>query len=612
MLNSNRRFTRGAAFSMTGDFAIKPPSDSEVVDKTIVDTDAFLNTLKFERVSSTSDQNCDEFFGHLLGERRGTLGIVRDEALSLLQRKVDPVVEIQKPVEHEEYTPYNTQPIEGETLLVPRGLQTYGLPIVRPKMEAWRYFNVREWVTNRYMESATESTCDLENVQVALEGRGAWLDDEECHARLIYIDGQFSEELSKVNDFVSNIIEIKNDDDPKLIQCLNRLPDGFTEKLAYEEVEAESLQSKIEEDPDLIMYSKLSKPNHNMGHPLTNFAINLQSGNAAFCALNSVKCESVAHVNIPSQKDVEKPIIVVHVASDGGAQQSYPRTLVRVGAESNASLQQFSIDLGGKVSKFTNGVTQVYLSKGAKLDHNILEDSVEEFEKYVDVDGDAGERERERVGMKSTTLSHVDVHVAEDANYSPTLLHYSSIGNCRTILQISLLEHASSCDVSSLNLTGGLVRSQQDFKVHHIDYETISKQNQRTMCGGRSTTVFRGAIRVEREGQQTDAEQLAKSIMVSDRARTWAIPSLEIIADDVTCTHGATVSDLSEEELFYLRSRGMDRQLARNLLMGAFINEICDKVNGPNRQKVSSVVKEYLEAIAPRGDRAIKGDFQSV
>ena len=56
----------------------------------------------------------------------------------------------------------------------------------------------------------------------------------------------------------------------------------------------------------------------------------------------------------------------------------------------------------------------------------------------------------------------------------------------------------------------------------------------------------------------------------------------------------------------------MDRQFARNLLMGAFVNEICDKVNGPNRQKVSSVVKKYLEAIAPRGDRAIKGDFQSV
>lgn len=191
-------------------------------------------------------------------------------------------------------------------------------------------------------------------------------------------------------------------------------------------------------------------------------------------------------------------------------------------------------------------------------------------------------------------------------------MHYSAIGNCRTVLQISLLEHASMCDVTSINLTGGLTRSQQDFKVHHIDYETISKQNQKTMTGGRSTSVFRGGIRVEREAQQTDAEQIAKAIMVSDKARTWAIPSLEIIADDVVCTHGATVSDLSEEELFYLRSRGLGRQQARNLLMGAFVNDVCQKINGSNLVKVRSIVQNVLENIVPQGDRKIKGDFQSV
>ena len=219
---------------------------------------------------------------------------------------------------------------------------------------------------------------------------------------------------------------------------------------------------------------------------------------------------------------------------------------------------------------------------------------------------------RDFEGLKSTSLSHIEAHVAEEALYSPTLMHYSSVGSCRTILQISLLEHAAECDVTSINLTGGLTRSQQDFKVHHIDYETVSKQSQKTMSGGRSTSVFRGGIRVEREAQQTDAEQLAKAIMLSEKARTWAIPSLEIIADDVSCTHGATVSDLSEEELFYLRSRGLERQQARNLLMGAFINDVCQKINGSNLVKVRSVIQNVLENIVPRGERAIKGDFQSV
>ena len=263
---------------------------------------------------------------------------------------------------------------------------------------------------------------------------------------------------------------------------------------------------------------------------------------------------------------------------------------------------------------------------------------IERFESYIDTDEEARERERSRVGkslllisiictyfcalfttnlswnegLSSSALSHIESHVAANAVYSPTLIHYSSIGNSRTIMQISLLEHAAECDLTSINLTGGFVRSQQDFKVHHIDYETISKQNQRTMSGGRSTSVFRGAIRVEREAQQTDAQQIAKAIMVSDKARTWAVPSLEIVADDVSCTHGATVSDLSDEELFYLRSRGMERQKARNLLMGAFVNDVCRKVNGPNQAKVRAVVQTYLENIVPQGDRKVKGDFQSV
>ena len=390
---------------MTGDFALKPPTDTEnekeedASSSLFVTNEAeFISTLKFERVSKTEDVNCDKFFTDILGEKRGTLGIVRDSALQMLSRQVDPVIEIQKAVEDEEFTPYNTQPLVGETVLVPRGLQTYGLPVVRPTMEAWRYFNVREWVANSYSESSVDVNYDLDRIKTALQERGAWLDDDECHARLIYVDGVFSNELSKNSEHARNMAGLDGEDS-STVQCLNRLPDGFTDRLAYEEVNAESIQSKLDEDPDLLKYSKLSKPNHQMGDPLTNFAMNLASGNAAFCALNSVKAQSVAYVNMPEAHSIDSPVIIIHVSSDEESkQQSFPRTLIRMGKDSRAPVQQFTVDMGGKSSKITNGYTQIYLEKGSKLDHNIFEDSIESFEGYVDIDDEARERETSRVG----------------------------------------------------------------------------------------------------------------------------------------------------------------------------------------------------------------------
>ena len=139
------------------------------------------------------------------------------------------------------------------------------------------------------------------------------------------------------------------------------------------------------------------------------------------------------------------------------------------------------------------------------------------------------------------------------------------------------------------------------------------------MVGGRSTASFRGRIRVEQSAQQTDSEQLSRTILLSDHARIWATPSLEIIADDVQCKHGATVSDLSEEELFYLRSRGLDRTLARNLLMYAFVEEIGSSVDkavagGFNDENgLRQRIIRRLENVVPKGEKTlVGGEFQSV
>ena len=123
---------------------------------------------------------------------------------------------------------------------------------------------------------------------------------------------------------------------------------------------------------------------------------------------------------------------------------------------------------------------------------------------------------------------------------------------------------------------------------------------------------------MEQSAQQTDSQQLSRTILLTNKCRAWAVPSLETIADDVQCTHGATVSDLSEEELFYLRSRGLDVTLARNLLMYAFANDICNCVDPAMLGDVGGAVGlqkrviDKMENMVPTGERQIQWEFNSV
>lgn len=133
------------------------------------------------------------------------------------------------------------------------------------------------------------------------------------------------------------------------------------------------------------------------------------------------------------------------------------------------------------------------------------------------------------------------------------------------------------------------------------------------MIGGRANGLFRGRIRVDQSAQQTtDSEQLARTILLSDSSKCW-------IADDVTCTHGATVSDLAEEEMFYLRSRGLDRSTARNMLMYAFVDDVATNIepeicgNDDDPLCLKQRVTRRLQNLATRGDKELLGgEFQSV
>ena len=467
-----------------------------------------------------------------------------------------------------------------------------------------------------------------------LTEKGGWLDDDAVTARLVYINGRFCPQLSVTTDTIYNMAPADLEDE-EIKGYLGRFTDGFTDELAVE----------VPSGPTdyLTSFSRLSFPDHCVGDPASQFAVNSQQGTACFAALNSVKTGAVAMIKSPAgmSKDADsdlKPVLLVNAisrdmgctAEKGLGAACHPRALVIAEEESKMSLVQSCVDLDqGDDDRPTlyNGFTQVFVKKGADVSHSYLEETggmatgATELSDDQVPEGTTSPRvvEASRPSLKDTHLEALDVHViGNDARYANTVMSIGGSGRVRIAMSVSLLRPGCFASIKGFSLSGGAQRTDMKTNIHHIAQATSSEQLQKSMVGGRATGAFRGRIRVEQSAQQTASNQLSRTILLSDKCRAWTAPTLEIIADDVQCTHGATVSDLSEEELFYLRSRGLDQSTARNMLMYAFAGDISACIDPSMRGEIDSKsgvtqrVIQRLENLVPRGERKVKGQFQSV
>jgi len=608
------------------------------VDYEIPDHEAYRTSRR-----SKLDEQCDKWFGALLGgeEDKGILGPLADDARETLLTPVPLINEEKLPVDDEEYTPYVNTKLPWTPLTPAFGLEEFGLPVPRRNAETWRHFDVPGLVSQDYSGSCDGSgeIIELSEEQVAsfktqLENNGSWLADDVCEGRLVYINGRFAPQLSMESDLAKNLAEIDSaDDDTK--SFLSRLTDGFTDELV--------VPVPTGEDTYCTSYKKLSGPDHCLGEPFSQFAINTQQGTACFAALNTRRTGAVAYIHAPEGKEGEeqeecpKPVLILNaVTKNGGCSANdsgmafHPRSLVVAEKHSRLSVVQSSVDLDDDsthIPKLFNGYTQFFVKEGANVTHSYLEESGGLVTAGVELSDDAVEKgqplprnvEAERPAMKDTHFEAIDVHtMGEDGAYEGTIMSFGGSGRVRIAHSVSLLQPRAHAKINGFSLSGGAQRTDCKTNIHHAAQGTTSEQIQKNMIGGRSTGAFRGRIRVEQSAQQTNSQQLSRSVLLSDRSRAWAVPSLEIIADDVQCTHGATVSDLSEEELFYLRSRGLDRTLSRNLLMYAFANDVCTAVEPAMLTSVDSDkglqkrLIQRLENVVPQGERAVKGEFQSI
>jgi Fe-S cluster assembly protein SufD len=284
----------------------------------------------------------------------------------------------------------------------------------------------------------------------------------------------------------------------------------------------------------------------------------------AFTALNTAFLEDGAYVSIPRNTVVEKPIYLLYVSAGSEApQMTHPRNLIVVGEQAQAAIVEDYVSLGGGAF-FSNVVTELVVGDNGVVEHYLIE-------------------REDRQAYNVSTLRIQQGRTANVASHSVLLGGALVRNNVHPVLN----GEGGECLINGLFIGGGQQHMDNYMKVEHRAPHCGSRQFYNGILDQRARGVFHGRIIVHKGAQKTDAKQTNRNLLLSDEAQIDTKPQLEIYADDVKCTHGATIGQIDEEALFYLRSRGLPEREARGLLLFAFAHECLDRMK-------SATVREWL------------------
>jgi Fe-S cluster assembly protein SufD len=298
------------------------------------------------------------------------------------------------------------------------------------------------------------------------------------------------------------------------------------------------------------------------------------TANNTFAALNQAFFTDGAFIFVPQGVEITEPVQLIYISSAKNSGETIlPRNLVIAGANSKLTVVESYISTGN-VAYFTNAVTEILAGDNAKVEHIKLQDEAADAFHIATIAGEFGR------------ASNVTVHsFALGAKLSRT--------NIRTKLAGEGLE----CILNGLYLTKDEQLADHHMIVEHAQPHCASHEYFNGILDDKSKGVFHGRIYVHPIAQKTDAKQTNKNLLLSDDATADTKPQLEIYADDVKCTHGATIGQLNDESIFYLRTRGIGTDMARQMLIHAFAGEIIDRIKcNPAREVIDKLVWDRLEA----------------
>jgi Fe-S cluster assembly protein SufD len=294
-----------------------------------------------------------------------------------------------------------------------------------------------------------------------------------------------------------------------------------------------------------------------------------------FGALNTSFMADGAYLHLARETVVEQPIHLLFIATQANAAIT-PRNLVVAEAGAQATLIEHYAGVEGAVY-FTNAVTQIFAAANAGIEHYKLQQE----------------------SMQAFHVAGIHVQQARD---SRLMSHSISLGAALARNDITTAFAASGCDatLNGLYLVGGRQHVDHHTRIDHRAPNGSSREFYRGVLDGRSRAVFDGRVIVHPRAQKTNAQQANHNLLLSKDAEIDTKPQLEIYADDVKCTHGATIGQIDENQVFYLRARGVEETMARSLLVHAFAHDVIERIRV---RALRTRLERILFTRLPYGDR---------
>ncbi|MEX0968711.1 MAG: Fe-S cluster assembly protein SufD [Bacteroidia bacterium] len=296
-------------------------------------------------------------------------------------------------------------------------------------------------------------------------------------------------------------------------------------------------------------------------------------GNEAFILLNTAYAIEGAYIHVPDGKNIEKPVHLLYINShEDGPALAQPRTIIKVGGNSQVTLVESFHSITPQQA-CTNIFTEFDMAEGANVDYYKIQHENE----------------------SSYHIGTTKVHQERNSTFASNTI---TLGGRLTRNNIDIKLNGEGCNSRFFGLF--ITRDKQHVDNHslvtHASPGCFSNQLYKGVLFDRSVGVFDGRIIVEPAAQKTNAFQSNKNILMSDAASINSKPQLEIYADDVKCSHGATMGQQDEDAVFYLQTRGIDRLQAKALLNLAFVNDIVEQVKIASlKDRINEWVHERLD-----------------
>ena len=326
-------------------------------------------------------------------------------------------------------------------------------------------------------------------------------------------------------------------------------------------------------DEGVEIHSLKTAAQSNLGWVQKHLGQYARADENAFVALNTSMMEEGAAIRIKANQHVKTPIHLLFVSTSNQAgATTHPRVLILAerGCEARILESYESLTDG---STLTNAVTEIVMEEASHLEHC-------------------------RLQQESTSAYHVGTVHAHQSRSSNLITHSISMGGRIARVNINPVLDAEGCEcvMNGLYVVDGDQLVDHHTAIHHAKPRCNSHEFYHGILDGNSQGVFNGKIFVRPDAQKTDAKQTNRNLLLSDGATIQTKPQLEIFADDVKCTHGATVGQLQEEAVFYLRARGIGKEAARRMLVHAFASDIINRISiEPVRVELDQIMFDLFQ-----------------